>query len=269
MQGNLKWHQRLGEFESELGLASSPILYDGLVIQLCDHDGSRFRTFDSFVVAIELETGAVRWKTPRPKLFRSWSTPILAATEGGARELVVNAQDELRGYDPNNGQPLWRVLGMNGWVTPSPVFGQGLIFATSGKNGPTMAVRPGGRGDVTGTHIAWNKERGAPYVCSPLLLGDELYVHNEQGIVRCYEAVTGKLLYQERLAGKFKASAVAGEGKIWFTNDEGTTYVLEAGRSFQVIAENRLDAECLASPAISQGCIFVRTQKQLYCIGAQ
>ena len=268
LQGDLQWHRSLGQFESELGLASSPILHDGLVIQLCDHDGSSFRSFDSYLIAIALDTGAVRWKTPRPKLFRSWSTPIVTSLANGRHDLIVNAQDELRGYDPHSGQLLWRILGMTGWVTPSPVFGDGLIYATSGKNGPTMAIRPGGRGDVTGTHIAWKKNRGAPYVCSPLLFGGELYVHNEQGIVNCFCARTGTLLYQERLAGKFTASAVAGDGHVWLTNDQGTTYVLKAGRSFRLVAENRLDAQCLASPAISQGCVFLRTDEHLYCIGS-
>ena len=155
---------------------------------------------------------------------------------------------------------------MTGWVTPSPVFGKGLVFATSGKDGPTLAVRPGGRGDVTATHVAWREERGGPYVCSPLLYGDFVYVHEEQGRVVCREAASGRVVYRERLPGKFTASAVAGDGKLYLTNEAGTTFVLEAGRDFKVLAENRLDAECLASPAIAGGSILLRTRKDLFCI---
>lgn len=265
--GRQLWHRRLGEFESELGLASSPILYDGTVILVCDHDGDRFRSFDSFLTALDVTTGATRWKTDRPGLFRSWSTPILVPTESG-KELIVNAQDELRGYDPDDGRLLWQVTGMTGWVTPSPVFGHGLIFATSGKDGPTLAVRPGGRGDVTDTHVVWRHHRGAPYVCSPLLAGDDLYVHNEQGILTCYDARTGKQHYRQRLDGKFLASGVAGDGRLYLTSDAGETFVIQLGPEFQRLARNPLDDEVAASPALADGTILLRTRHHLYCIGS-
>lgn len=263
--GKLLWHRRLGNFESELGLATSPILHDGSVLLVCDHDGNRFRSFDSFLIALDLKTGQTRWKTDRPDLYRSWSTPIVIPA-GDRRELIVCAQDELRGYDPATGRPLWHVAGMTGWVTPSPVFGAGMIFATSGKDGPTLAIRPGGRGDVTGTHVVWSQPKGAPYVCSPLLYGDHLYVHNEQGILTCREARTGKELYRHRLEGKFTASAAAGDGKVYLVNEDGVTFVIKAGRAFELLARNPLDGDCLASPAISAGRFFLRTQRHLYCI---
>lgn len=263
--GQMLWHVELGEFETELGLASSPVLHGDRVILVCDHDGNRFRSFDSFLVALELRTGKVLWKTERPNLFRSWSTPIVVAA-GGAHppELVVNAQDELRAYDPQQGALLWTVRGMTGWVAPSPVFGRGLIFACSGKDGPTLAVRPGGRGDVTESHLAWSDDRGAPYVCSPLLYGEQLYVHNEQGVLTCYDAVTGKISFRQRLDGKFVASGVAGDGKIYLTSEEGATYVLRAGSRFELLAKNELPGECWGSPAISGQSLFLRTRKGLY-----
>ncbi len=266
-QGQQLWRRKFGEFDSELGLASSPIIYRDQVILVCDHDGNRFRTFDSFIFALDLKTGEERWKTDRRGLYRSWSTPIVVPAAGGKEELIVNAQDELRGYDPHTGRQLWSVHGMTGWVTPSPVFGMGTIFATSGKDGPTMAIKPGGRDDVTESHVTWLHERGAPYVCSPLLYGQHLYVHNEQGILTCYQAAGGEVAYRERLPGKFTASAVAGDGMVFFTNEAGDTYVVQAGPQFQILATSRLEEECLASPAISAGCLFLRTEHHLYCIG--
>lgn len=265
-EGKLQWRRRFGMFESELGLASSPILHDGMVILVCDHDGDRFRSFDSFLIALDLKTGETRWKTDRPRLFRSWSTPVVAPVDD-RRELIVSAQDELRGYDPGTGKQLWNVTGMTGWVTPSPVYDKGLIFATSGKDGPTMAVRSGGRGDVTTTHVVWQHDRGAPYVCSPVLYGDYLYVHNEPGILTCREARTGKEVYRQRLAGKFTASSVAGDGRLYLTNEDGVTYVIKAGPKFELLAQNDLSETCLASPAISHGRLFIRTERHLYCVG--
>jgi len=255
--GERLWHRSLGEFDSELGIASSPTLYRDRVILVCDHDGTRFRTFDSFLIALDVRTGETRWKVDRPGLERSWSTPILVPS-GGRMQLIVNAQDELRAYDPETGRQVWRVEGMTGWVTPSPVSGKGLIFATSGKNGPTLAVSPDGR-------VVWREERGGPYVCSPVVYGDLLYVLEETGFLTCRDAAGGQVAYRVRLKGKFIASPVAGDGKLYVTNEEGATTVVQAGREFQVLAENRLGEECFASPAISGGALFLRTSKHLYC----
>jgi outer membrane protein assembly factor BamB len=266
LDGDRLWHRRFGEFESELGLASSPVIYRDRVIFVCDHDGDRFSSFDSFLVALDLKTGSIAWKTDRPGLFRSWSTPLLVPGTENRPELIVNAQDQLRAYDPDTGKQLWQVGGMTGWVTPSPVFGHGLVFACSGKDGPTIAVRPGGNGDVTGSHVFWKDAQGAPYVCSPVLYGEYLYVLNETGIVRCYQATTGKLEYQQRVEGKYFASPVAGDGKVFVTNDGGTTFVLRAGPHFELLSRNSLDDFCLASPALSDGEILIRTERYLYCI---
>lgn len=265
--GKQLWRRRLGEFESELGLASSPILFGRSVILLCDHDGDRFKTFDSFLIALNIETGETLWKTDRRGLFRSWSTPILVPAGNSSQELVINAQDELRGYEPESGELIWQVRGMTGWVAPSPVFGHRLIFAASGKDGPTMAVRPGGRGDVTERNVVWLTKKGSPYVCSPLVYGDDLYVYNEQGVLTCYRAATGEIQYRQRLRGKFMASPVAGDGKVYITNEAGMTYVLQAGAAFRLLNTNSLDEECLASPAVSESRLLIRTRRHLYCIG--
>ncbi len=266
LEGKLLWHHKLGEFDSELGLASSPVLYRDRVILVCDHDGNRFSTFDSFLIALDLQSGQPRWKTERRDLYRSWSTPILVPGTGGKPELIINGQDQLRAYDPQTGQSLWHVGGMTAWVTPSPVFGHGWIFATSGRSGPILAVRPGGSGDVTRTHVVWQHGSAGPYVCSPVLYGDYLYVHTELGILSCYHARTGKLQYRERLEGKFYSSSVAGDGKVYLTNEAGTTLVVRAGPRFELLAQNALKEYCLASPALSAGELFLRTEQHLYCI---
>src|SRR5262249_35867863 len=136
------WHRQLGDFDTELGLATSPIIYRDCVILVCDHDGDRFKSFDSFLIALDLTTGATRWKSERPDLERSWSTPILVPNNDGKQELIVCAKEQVRGYDPENGLQLWQVAGTTGWVAPSPVFAHGLIFVASGKNGPILAIRP-------------------------------------------------------------------------------------------------------------------------------
>ena len=261
-QGQKLWHVRLGRFESELGLASSPVIDGQRVFVVCDHDGDRFNSFDSYVLAVNLADGATLWKTERRDLYRSWSTPIVVPF-GQSRQLLVNAQDELRAYDPNTGELIWSLGGMTGWVTPSPVFGRGLIFATSGKSGPVMAVAPIGKDKAASFKPAWSVPSGGPYVCSPLLYGKYLYVHNEAGVLTCHSAADGKIIYRQRLAGKFTASGAAGDGKMYFTNQEGTTYVVRAGAEFELLAENRLDEYTLASPAISGGRLFLRTQADL------
>jgi hypothetical protein len=288
--GKKLWQRSFSDFESELGFASSPILFEDRVILVCDHDGDRFSTFDSFLIALDAKTGKTVWKTERRKLFRSWSTPIVVdvarkggrrKAEGGSRkpegrtthhsrkELLVSGQDALRAYDPKTGRELWKVTGLTGWVTPTPVFAEGLILLTSGKTGPVLAVRPGGTGDVTKTHVVWKHERQGPYVCSPVCYGGLLYVHNEAGVLSCYEAGTGKLVYRKRLGGKFYASSIAGDGKVYISNDAGLTHVLRAGRRFEVLSRNELKEEILASPAVAGNALLLRTGKHLYCIAGQ
>jgi outer membrane protein assembly factor BamB len=255
--GQRLWTRSLGDFDSEFGLASSPVLHQGRVYVVCDHDGEGPKSFDSFVAALDVRSGEFVWKTPRKGIFRSWSTPIIV---GG--ELIVSGQDEVRAYDLESGRPHWSVGGMSGWVAPSPVTGKGLILAASGKDGPTVAIRPGGA-------VAWRAERGGPYVCSPVLYGDLLYVCDESGLLICRDVASGREVYRARLRGAFKSSPVAGDGKVYFTNESGRTSVVKAGTEFVLLAENRTDEECLASPAISGSAILLRTRTRLWCIEHQ
>ena len=266
--GRQIWHLDLGAFESELGLASSPVLVDERLILVCDHDGTRFKSFDSYLIALDPHTGRTLWKTPRSGLLRSWSTPI-AVEHAQGKALIVNAQDQLRAYDLVSGRQQWSVAGMTPWVTPSPVVAEGLIFASSGRDGPALAVKPGGRGDITDTHVAWKQSRGAPYVCSPIVYRGYLYLLNETGIVTCLKARTGELQYRQRLGGKFYSSPVAAENRLYLTDELGVTWVIGAGDSFQVLAKNRLATGCLASPAISAGCLLLRSRDHLFCVSIQ
>ncbi|MBL8798449.1 MAG: PQQ-binding-like beta-propeller repeat protein [Planctomycetia bacterium] len=262
--GKLLWRKQFGEFDLDLGLATSPILHRDRIILVCDHDGDRFTSFDSFLIALDVKTGQEVWKTSRQGVYRSWSTPVIVSRNDKS-ELIVNAQEELRGYDADTGKPLWRLPGLGQWVAPSPVQAHGLIFVASGKNGPLAAVKPGGTGEVK---PVWRHETGAAYVCSPLVVGDYLYVHTDAGILTCYEARTGKAVYKERLEGKFTASAVAGDGKLYFLNEVGTTLVVRAGPKFELLAKNALGDYAVASPAIARGQLFLRTERHLFCIAA-
>ena len=265
--GRLLWHRKLGPFDTELGLASSPVLDGDRVFLVCDHDGDRFTSFDSFLVALDARTGKDLWRAERRGLGRSWCTPILVPGATGRAELIVSGQEAVRAYDPHTGRPLWQAPGLTGWVAPSPVFAGGLVFATSGKNGPTLALRPGPR--TAQDRVAWQEQTGGPYVCSPLAYGGCLYLPHETGLLTCYNARTGTRLYRERLTGKFTASPVAGDGKVYWTNEDGTTFVLRAGPKFEVLARNRLAEMCLASPAVSGRVLFLRTEHHLYAVAAE
>jgi outer membrane protein assembly factor BamB len=170
--------------------------------------------------------------------------------------LVVSGQDELRAYDPIDGRLLWRIAGTSGWVTPSPVQGEGRIYTTSGKDGPTIAVTPEGR-------LLWKHERGGPYVCSPLFYRGLLYVFDEHGFLTVRRGEDGTLVHRARVGGKFTASPVAGDGKVYAVDETGTTHVVRAGGGFEVLARNPLGEEVVASPALSRGSLLIRSEHRL------
>jgi outer membrane protein assembly factor BamB len=175
-------------------------------------------------------------------------------------------------YNPDTGAELWRCGGMSYEVIPTPVVGYGLIFCSSGRVGPTLAIKPGGKGDVTGSHVAWSTPRGSPFVPSPLLYQNQLYTINDmQSIVSSFDAATGRTLYQGRLGVAqregFSASPVALEGKVFMTNDDGETFVLKAGPTFQLLHTNNIGERTLASPALVDGVWYIRTDRSLFAIG--
>lgn len=277
-KGNLVWQQQLGLLDSgwfydadyQWGFGSSPIIYRDLVIVQCDVGKN------SFLAAYHIKDGTRAWVTPREEI-PSWGTPTIC--EGPTRtELVTNATKYVRGYDPLTGKELWRLGGNSEITVPTPITANGLIFVTSGYRDPKpiYAIKPGATGDITpkagqgnGPFIAWHDKRGGTYMPTPIAYGDYLYVCANTGIVSCYEIKTGKRLYQERLGGSegFTASPVAADGRLYFTGEDGKVRVVKAGPKFEILAVNRLGDACLATPAISDGMIFLRTEHFLFSIG--
>jgi outer membrane protein assembly factor BamB len=262
--GRIAWHRSIGRVANYHGSAGSPVLYKDRLFIYQDHQGG------SFVAAFETETGKLLWQTPRTASV-GWGTPVVIAVDGHD-ELIVSSQQRVQAYDPASGAELWSAGGNTFEVIPTPVVGHGLVFCASGRAGPTLAIRPGGRGDVTATHLAWSVAKGSPFVPSPILVGDVLYqVNDMQSIVTAYEAKTGALLFQGRLGMAvvegFSSSPVAVNGRVFFTNDEGETFVLKAGRTFELSHVNALGEPVLASPALVDGQWFFRTASSLIAIG--
>jgi outer membrane protein assembly factor BamB len=178
----------------------------------------------------------------------------------------------VHAYDPDAGKELWRCNGNLYEVIPTPVVGYGMLFCSSGRAGPTLAIRPGGRGDVSSSHVVWSSPRGSPFVPSPILYGEYLYMVNDMAsIVTCFEAATGKVMFQGRLGVAqregFSASPVAVDGKVFFTNDDGETFVLRAGPKFELLHVNQIGEPTLASPALVDGHWYIRTDSHLIAIG--
>ncbi len=265
MHGELQWQRSLageyGQFENRFAASSSPLLFEDAVLLQCDHYG------DSYVIALDQETGANRWKRDRPEAWLSWASPQLIPAGDGQFELIVSGSHKVDALDPRNGDKLWTVTGMSRECIPTPVFGDGYLYVVSGPKSPSMAIRPGGRGDVTETHVRWRNTRGAPFVPSAILVGDRYYLVDDAGIATCLDAASGERVWQKRLSGAFTASPVAGDGKIYFTNEDGETTVIAAGNGgFKRLARNSVGEPVYASPAIAQGCIFLRTNRHLLCI---
>ena len=262
--GRIIWHRKVGSIDNYHGSAGSPVLYKDTVILYQDHRGP------SFVAAFDKKTGKKKWRTARSASV-GWGSPIVVRTPT-RDELIVSSQQVVSAYDPETGRLLWTATGNRFEVIPTPTVGQGLIFCSSGRSGSTLAIRPGGMGDVTETHVAWKSSKGAPFVPSTIVVGDQLYMVNDmQSVVTSFEAKTGQLLFQGRLGPSrregFSASPVAVGDKIFFTNDNGETFVLAAGPTFQLLRVNRLNAQTLASPALVDGHWYFRTESELIAIG--
>ena len=262
--GEILWRRDLGPMTAYHGAAGSPLLYKDRVILY--QDQSR----DAFIAAFDTRTGQELWRTSRDARV-GWGTPI-AVRVAGHDEIIVNSQRQVQAYDPDSGAELWRCGGMSYEVIPTPVVGYGMVFCSSGRAGPTLAITPGGSGDVSETHVAWRSSRGSPFVPSPILYGDQLYMVNDMAsIVTSFDARTGESLFQGRLGVArregFSASPVAVNDKVFFTNDNGETFVLRAGPTFDLLHVNSLGEQVLASPALVDGRWYFRTGRNLYAIG--
>lgn len=264
MTGKQAWHRDLGPMDAYHGTAGSPLLYkDRLILY---QDQSR----NAFISAFDARTGKTLWTTPR-EADVGWGTPI-AVHVVDHDEIIVNGQLKVQAYNPDTGAELWSCSGSTYEVIPTPVVGYGMVFCSSGRAGPTLAIRPGGKGDVTRTHLAWSSPRGSPFVPSPILYGEHLYMVNDmQSIVTSLEATSGKVMWQNRLGASrregFSSSPVAVDGKVFFTNDEGETFVLKAGPTFELLRTNRIGEGTLATPALVDRRWYIRTERNLFAIG--
>jgi outer membrane protein assembly factor BamB len=270
--GNIVWHEDLGEIRGVArGTACSPLLYEDRVIVFQDHGGPD----GSFIAAFDRSTGQQLWRTQRSARV-GWSSPValrVMTATGPRDEIITSSQHQVQAYDPQTGEQLWSCRGLTDEVVPSPVVGEGMVFASSGRQGPTLAIRPGGTGEVSGTHLVWREMRGSPFVPSPLLYQGYLYTLNDMlGVLTCYEAATGEMMYRERLSGTvsghgISASPVGVDGKIFVTTDDGRTSVVRAGPEYDLLHVNQLSSHVFASPALVDGRWYIRTYDHLLCIG--
>jgi outer membrane protein assembly factor BamB len=279
LNGKLLWKQDLGildagwfydpDYQWEYG--SSPIIYKNLIIVQADIQKN------SFVAAYDLKTGKQVWKTQREEIS-SWGTPTVY--EGKTRaELITNGSKAIRGYDPLTGKELWRLTPNSEVTTPTPVVANDLIFVTSGYRPiqPIYAIKPGATGDISlkagqesNEFIAWRKERGGPYMPTPVAYGELLYTLSNQGVLAAYNIKSGERVYQERLGGKggaFTASPVASDGKIYLSSEDGDVFVVKAGSKYELLSTNPVGEVMMATPAISDGMVIVRGINHLFAFG--
>ena len=265
VEGKHLWSRDLGPFDGNpWGTAACPVIVDDLVIQNGDND------VQAFLLAVDKRTGQEVWRRERPQK-RGWSTPVLLET-GERRELLLNGDTGVTAYDPATGVELWFCKSFNGRGEPTVTPGKDLVYLVNGKPGDMYAVRPGGRGDVTATHMAWHTaRRSGRDLPSPILIGNHLIVVSMNGIATCYDSGSGRVLWNERLGGNFAASPIAANGLAYFQVDDGQVIVIEPGSSLKIVARNDLSASAdeifRASPAVSHGQIFLRSDQVLYCIG--
>jgi outer membrane protein assembly factor BamB len=278
LDGKPLWQRDLGVLNAgwfydpdyEWGVGSSPIVWKNLVIVQCDIQKR------SFIAAFDAATGEPVWRTPREEI-PSWSTPAIFE-HGGRTELVTQATQFIRGYDPATGRELWRLSGNSEITIPTPIVGPGLIIVTNGYRGvqPIFAIRPGAAGDITlkdgqttNESIAWSTTRGGPYIPTPVIYGEHLYVLQINGVLAAYDVRSGERVYQERVAGgaSFSASPVAGDGKIYLASEDGDIFVVKAGPQYELLATNAIGQVIMATPAISSGMLIVRGLKDVIAIG--
>ena len=263
-EGRKIWENLLGPFPNEWGSASSPIIYNNMVLLNCDTDA------EDFLLAVDKNTGKTLWKTNRSGTNRAWPTPMIW-NNNGQDQIIISGSGRVRAYDPKDGREVWTVTGLTTWVSPTPIAAHGLLFVASDGPGGNiiMAIRPGGQGDITRTHVAWRYEKSAPYVSSPVVVGDYLYAVKNGGVMTCLNAKTGALAWQERLPSRsdYYASLVAADGKVYAMSEDGEVTVLAAKPTFEVLSSNSMGERCMASPAISGGQLFIRSDKNLFCIG--
>jgi outer membrane protein assembly factor BamB len=277
--GELKWKKDFGKMNAgfyitpdiEWDISSSPIIHKNTVVVQCDILG------EGFITALDIETGIEKWRIPR-KNVSTYSTPNFY-NSGDIQEIIVNGYENIGGYDFNTGAEIWKLKGGGDIPVPSPFFADGIIYIHSahGKNSPIFAIKPEAKGDISlngdstsNKFIAWSIKRGAAYIPTDLVYGGYLYNLREgSGKLTCFDAKTGKLIYEESLpdAREITASGIASNGRLYFTSEQGTVFVVKAGNTFELISKNPLDDLIMATPAISEEMLFFRTQHYLIAVG--
>lgn len=277
LDGKPLWKRDLGAIDSsfaldeqyEWGFSASPVIHEDRVILQCD------LSRDSFIAAYSLTDGSQVWTTPRDEI-PSWSSPVVWKN-AKRTEIVTNASQYARGYDPVTGKELWRLDKKSEVTVPTPVLTPGLAFVVSGNRPiqPLFAIKPGATGNISlktgetgNASVAWGKLRGGPYMPTPIAYEKYLYTIGNSGMVTCYEALTGEEVYKERLSSaSHTASPVAADGRLYFTSEQGEMRVLKAGPEFELLAVNKVGEECMATPAICGGALLVRTKGHLMAFG--
>ena len=266
LQGNLKWQKDFGRMQTKnsFGEGSSPALHGDTLVVNWDHEG------DDFIVALDKNTGEERWRTGRDE-DTTWSTPLVVEHDGRA-QVIVSATRKVRSYDLKTGKQIWEVAGMTANAIPTPVAADGVVYLTSGFRGSALlAIKLGREGDLTGTDaIVWQHNKGTPYVPSPLLYDNRLYLFSgNNGVLSCFDAKTGKMVIDsqrvEDLEGVY-ASPVGAAGRVYLVGRNGTTVVIKNADKYEELATNVLDDRIDASPALAGKEMFLRGQQHLYCI---
>jgi len=277
--GKLLWKKDLGRIDAgaydvpdlEWGTASSPILHENMVIVQCDQQKN------SFLMAADIRTGETLWKTERDEI-PSWASPNVYTLEK-RKELVTNAPNLIRGYDPGTGKELWRLGGSSKITAPTPIFTKDLIYVVSGRRpeAPIFAIRPGANGDITlgrrqgqSESVAWRKLQRGSYMPTPIVYEDLLYVIGNGGIFDCYDAASGEEIYRERIPHQgsgFSSSPVAADGRIYLSSEDGDVFVVQAGRQFKILSRNPMGEPLMATPALAGGMMYIRGERRLFAVG--
>ena len=258
--GEKVWEVRPGVFASMHGYCSSPILWKDKVIVNGDHDGP------AYIVALDRSTGKTVWTTPRPNNTRSYCAPIVRTIDG-RNQLILSGNKCVASYDPDSGQQHWMIEGPTEQFVASLVYNGKLLFMTCGFPDLYMqAIRPDGSGNVTKTHVVWQKDEDCSYVPSPAAVGDYFFVVDDNGVASCLKAEDGKVMWRERFKQRHSASLITANGLVYLLSDQGVMRIVRAAAQFELVATNEIGEETNASPAVSPGRIYLRGDKHLFCI---
>lgn len=261
-KGKQLWQVRPGGFASKHGFCSSPILFEDKVIINCDHDGP------GYIVALARHDGRELWRIQRPNQTRSYCVPMIREMDGRV-QMVLSGTKCVTSYDPHDGRLLWIIDGPTEQFVASLVHDDksGLLLMSGGfPEHHILAIKPNGQGNVTDTHIQWRTNKGVSYVPSPICESGWFLIVSDSGIAHCFDAATGEIAWEERMK-EHHASQVSAEGKVWFMNDFGTVRVVNPGAEYNLVSESELGEKIFASPALSEGQVFIRGDKTLLCLG--